>query len=300
MNYEKFCAILNKHIFESEKIELLRKLSEYPGRFIGLFRPTKPRAKILQHLLQSHEIRMGDALEEIIEVVLAFMGFEILPGSITDNSGEPLLLDQYFTDGKVYFFIEQKVRDDHDSTKKRGQISNFEKKLEILLNKHGHVHGIMYFIDPDLSKNRNYYLQELEKLEKFYGIKLSLFYGKELFEYLKYPEMWDNILSWLKQWKDSLQELPEINFDAEPRESFEEIKALELRNWRKILDNDKLWEEGIIKSLFRDGTTLKLLLFYFRSQRTKPYDQLANKLSERLKKYYGYADDNRNENGKNP
>jgi len=78
--------------------------------------------------------------------------------------------------------------------------------LEILHKEHGeNLFGIMYFIDPDLSKNKNYYIEELKRLEKFYGVKLYLFYGKELFEYLKHPEIWDNILFWLKQWKDSFQ-----------------------------------------------------------------------------------------------
>jgi len=221
MNYQKFCAILNKHIFEGEKEELLQRIAENPERFIGLFRPTKPGTKILQHLLQSHEIRMGKALEEIVEEILKSIGFKVLSKSIVSGSGETLSLDQYFTDGKKYYFIEQKVRDDHDSTKKRGQISNFEKKLEILHKRHGSdLVGIMYFIDPDLSKNKNYYLEELERFKKFYGIELYLFYGKELFKYLNHPEIWDNVLSWLKQWKDSLPKLPEINFDTNPEESF--------------------------------------------------------------------------------
>lgn len=65
MDYSKFTEILNKHIFEGEKKDLLKKIAENPERFIGLFRPTKPHAKILQHLLQSHEIRMGDAEQEV-------------------------------------------------------------------------------------------------------------------------------------------------------------------------------------------------------------------------------------------
>lgn len=75
MNYEQFCAILNKHIFESEKKELLRKITDNPERFIGLFRPTKPSAKILQHILQSHEIKFGDAIEEILTKLLAEWGY---------------------------------------------------------------------------------------------------------------------------------------------------------------------------------------------------------------------------------
>lgn len=287
MNYKKFSTILNKHIFEGEKKELLRRIANNPERFIGLFRPTKPGAKILQYLLQSHEIRMGDALEEIIEEILKEIGFKILPKSIQTEEGEQLFLDQYFTDGKVFYFIEQKVRDDHDSSKKRGQISNFETKIEILHKKHGSaLVGFMYFIDPDLSKNKNYYIQELRRLEEFYGIKINLFYGKELFEYFNHPEIWDKILLWLKQWKDKLPELPEINFDITSKESFEEIKDLELRTWRKILENEKLWEEGIIKAIFRKGTTLRLILDFFKSQNTKPYIQLAKLLDEKIKRYY--------------
>ena len=40
------------------------------------------------------------------------------------------MLINFFKKDDVHYFVEQKVRDDHDSTKKRGQISNFEKKLD--------------------------------------------------------------------------------------------------------------------------------------------------------------------------
>jgi len=283
MNYEEFCSILNKHIFDDEKKELLRRIAEKPERFIGLFRPTKPGAKILQHLLQSHEIRMGDALEEIIRKILEWFGFINLSKNIRNERGDLFSLDQYFTDNIKYYFIEQKVRDDHDSSKKRGQISNFEIKLEILYKFHGSMLvGIMYFIDPDLTKNRNYYFQEIERLKNFYGVELYLFYGKELFEYLKKPEIWDNIILWLKEWKESLPELPEINFDETPERSFHEIKDLELRNWRKILENEKLWKEGVIKAIFPNGTTLEILLEFFKNQNTTPFKKLAEKLEERI------------------
>lgn len=286
MNFDKFCEILNKHIFLSEKKELLRKLANNPERFIGLFRPTKPSTKVLQYLLQSHEIRMGDALEEIIEEILKDIGFEILPKNLVNENMEQILLDQYFTDGKMFYFIEQKVRDDHDSTKKRGQISNFETKLKSLHKRHHHLIGIMYFIDPDLSKNKNYYIQELNRLEESYGVKISLYYGRNLFEFLGKSEIWDNILNWLRQWKDSIPELPEINFDASPQESFNEIKDINPRDWKKILENQTLWEEGIINAIFRKGTTLQLLLEFFRNQRGSNYIQLASLLTERLNEYY--------------
>jgi len=287
MNYEKFCAILNKHIFENEKKELLQRIADKPERFIGLFRPTKPGAKILQHLLQSHEIRMGDALEELIDEFLREFGFTPLEKNIIGKNGEPLTLDQHFAKGKVIYFVEQKVRDDHDSTKKRGQVANFEAKLEVLYDRYkDNLVAIIYFIDPDLIKNKNYYIQEIQRLSSFYGIKIHLFYGKELFEFLEHSEIWDQILLWLKKWKDSLPEIPDINFDRNPRESFEEIKDLDLRYWRKLLENEKLWDEEIIKAIFKEGKVLKLILEFFNSQDTTPYKNLADLLNQRLQKYF--------------
>jgi len=287
MDYKKFCSILNKHIFEGEKKELLKKIANSPERFIGLFRPSKPGTKILQHLLQSHEIRFGDALEELLEEIIKELGYSILPKNISTANGERLSLDQFFTDGRNYYFIEQKVRDDHDSTKKRGQIANFEAKLEELFRIcEGRIVGIMYFIDPNLQKNRAFYTSELRKLNKYYEVPLYLFYGEELFEFLESPEYWEKIVNWLNRWKESLPEIPEINFDVNPQNSFQEIKTLEIRYWKKLLEDKRLWDEGIIKAIFRNGETLRLMVDYFTAQTSAPYQKLSKLLKERLEEYY--------------
>ena len=290
MNYKKFCTILNKHLFKQEKKALLRKLAEKPERFIGLFRPTKPGAKVLQYLLQSHEIRFGDAMEELIQELLKDWGFKILPKRIIPDPSNPkknLDIDQYFANTNNFFFIEQKVRDDHDSTKKRGQINNFEAKLEYLYNKHGNkLIGIMYFIDPELKKNENFYAKELKEMEDDYGVKLHLLYGEELFDFFGHNKMWNNLLKWLKKWKESLPELPEINFDKEPKKSFNEIKDLELRFWRRITKDGRLWKEGVIKAIFREGQTLRMVVKYFNNIGSTPYKKLANLLEKRIEEFY--------------
>lgn len=284
MDYSDAVAILNQYIFEEDRRNLIRKIAERPERFVGLFRPTKPRAKLLQNLLQSHEIRFGDALESLIRQMLANIGFENLPQRLETGEASILSLDQYFTDGKTFYFLEQKVRDDHDSAKKRGQIENFERKLALLHDLHGeNLEGIMYFVDPDLTKNRNYYAQEIERLKELYGTDLFLFYGRDLFSYLGREDLWESLLSWLRQWKDSLPDFPEIDMDRSPYESFEELKSAELRYWRKILANEKVWNEGIIQVLFSKGTTLELLQTYFEQQ---GHADLARTMRERLRKYY--------------
>jgi len=290
MNYELFTKILNKHIFEDNRIKLFEKIANSPERFLGLFRPSKPHTKILQHLLQSAEILMGDAFEEIIKEIFKGCGYQMLHNKILTEDGKPLDLDQFFKKDNNFYLIEQKLRDDHDSSKKIGQIKNFENKIETLRDKvisDGFVLiGIMYFIDPDFLKNKRYYLEEISKLSKFYGVELHLFYGKELFEYFQCPEIWDNMLEWLKTWKDNLPNLPDIDLDKDPEISFHEIKDIKPSIWRYILINEDLWKEGIIASLFSKGETLKLLNQYFKSKNDKPYKELAKMLSEKLEKYY--------------
>lgn len=296
MNYEKFCSIMNEQIFREDKKKLLRIIASqelYFGDF-SLLNSQIFLGSCLQHLLQSREIRFGDAMEELISELLREWGFRVLPKIILPdaaNKRKRLEIDQYFTKsegGEVFYFIEQKVRDDHDSTKKKGQLNNFEAKLEFLYKKHGErLEGIMYFVDPDLSKNRNFYAEELKKMEETYGLKLEILYGKGLFEYFGRGELWEAILEWLGEWKEGLPELPEINFDTSPRESFEEIKDLEVRYWRRILGNERLWEGGIMKAIFREGETLGSLLESFRlEEQDLAHERLAELLTQRLKEFY--------------
>jgi Holliday junction resolvase-like predicted endonuclease len=153
---------------------LIEKISNYPDRYVGLFRPTKPKAKILQNLLQSNEIRFGDALEILFETYFEQLGFTVLEKRI-GGGREYLDLDQIFRNEKFVYFIEQKIRDDHDSTKKCGQINNFEKKITALLKtyKETELKCYTYFIDPSLTKNKRFYTQELEKIHLDYNIHLS-------------------------------------------------------------------------------------------------------------------------------
>lgn len=283
MNYNLFREIFNKTIFEKSKADLLEKISKYPNRYIGLFRPTKPQAKILQNLLQSHEIRFGDAFERLIEEYLKIQGCKLLPKKITNNNGETLNIDQCFYFKNKVYFIEQKVRDDHDSTKKRGQIQNFEQKLNVMLSnyKENEIIGIFYFIDPELTKNKNFYIKEIKKISDDYNVELYIFYGKDLFTYLKYEDLWEEILEHLTNWKKEIPEFPEINFDLEPQKTFEEIKNLKPSVFRNLLTNDKIFKE-IILTLFPQKTTLKLLYDFFLEQNATIYQNLAKKLYEKL------------------
>lgn len=283
VEYSKFAQILNETIFEKSKADLLEKIANSPNRYVGLFRPTKPKAKILQNLLQSHEIRFGDAFELVIEEYLKIKSCSFLPKRYTDKYGEVLNIDQCFSkDGKIYF-IEQKVRDDHDSTKKRGQILNFEKKLNILLSKYSEneLVGIFYFIDPELIKNKNYYKAELDKMSIDYNVETHLFYGRSLFDFLGFSDAWDEILLHLTNWKKAIPDLPEINFDIDAKHTFEEIKDLNPMIFRKLFDNETIFND-IILTLFPQKKTLRLLNDYFSNKTETIYKSLCEIIKKKI------------------
>ncbi|NPA45233.1 MAG: restriction endonuclease [Chlorobi bacterium] len=282
MEYLKFKSIFNEIIFEKSKADLITKVAKYPQRYIGLFRPTKPKAKLLQNLLQSHEIRFGDAFEKLIEEYLIELGYEILDKSFDYGNGDKLNVDQFFKNDEYYFFVEQKVRDDHDSTKKRGQISNFEKKLETIINIYGddRLKGFFYFIDPDLVKNKNFYKDELDKMSADYGVELYICYGKEFFDLINESNTWLEIIKYLKKWRSELPDTPEINFDLEPEQSFEEIKDLSPSIYRKLFDNEELYKE-IVLTIFPEKKTLVLLKKYFETKEKKIYKTLVDKLEDK-------------------
>lgn len=284
MRYNQFKQIFNETIFEKSKADLLGKFAENISNDFGLFNPTISQAKILQNLLQSHEIRFGDAFENVIEQYLRLKDCEILQKKYVLDNDDTLDIDQCFKkDGKIYF-IEQKIRDDHDSTKKRGQIENFEKKLNLMLSKHSEndLTGIFYFIDPDLAKNKRFYTSELTKMTADYGIETKIFYGKPLFDYLGFSDIWVEILGYLEKWRTEIPDLPEINFDLDAQQTFEEIKELPPSVFRKLLENDNIFSE-IVLTLFPQKKTLELLAQYFSSKREVIYQNLASKLIQKLK-----------------
>jgi Holliday junction resolvase-like predicted endonuclease len=284
MQYSQFKQIFNETIFEKSKADLLEKIANDISNWNSvLLSPTISKAKVLQNLLQSHEIRFGDAFEHVIEKYLELKGCEILQKKYTLEDGSVLNIDQCFRKGNAVYFIEQKVRDDHDSTKKRGQIDNFEKKLDLMLSKfpENKLAGIFYFIDPDLVKNKNFYTVELDKMRTDYGVETQIFYGKPLFDYLGYPDIWEEILYYLKRWREEIPDLPEINFDLDAQHTFDEVKDIKPLFFRKLLENEEIFNE-IVLTLFPQKTTLNLLLAYFGTKSETIYRNIAIKLRSKL------------------
>lgn len=288
MEYETFKAIFDNKIFGKAKADLVRKLAMYPERYVGQFRPTKPRDKVIQNLSQSREIRFGDAFEILIERYLKEVGFDILEKRLHNNKRKDLLLDQLFTDGKTIFFAEQKMRDDHDSSKKRGQIENFEKKISAIKEKYRdkEIVGFFYFIDNSFEKNRKFYAEEIPKLEVAYKIKLHLSYGPELFTILGKDAIWPELIKHLEKWKEGVPEFWDENVDAKVQENFDkdhrtssnEMKELKVGVLKKLFANSDL--DAFLPILFPDGNSLDDLHQWFQDEQKKSKGKKQKSLEE--------------------
>lgn len=163
MTYEIFKQKLNDRIFgEDLNYEILTTVLNNPHRYIGLFRITNAKTKLIQNLTQSCEIKFGDFLEEILSEYISEMGFVSLNKNIgTDENGVWLNADQVFRDKTRIYLIEQKVCDEHYSTKKRGQYANLIKKIRTIKAKFPHqkIIAAMWFSDNSLKKNRKFYAE---------------------------------------------------------------------------------------------------------------------------------------------
>jgi len=184
LDYSYFQKSLNNKLFEESYSDLIKKIAENPDRFIGIFRPTKPKTKLIQNITQSHEIRFGDALEYIFERYFEAEKFTLLTKRFKYDKDKELSIDQLFSKGNTIYMIEQKVRDDHDSTKKVGQFGNFEVKYYALTNIYPskEIIPIMWFIDDSLVKNKKYYQEQMNRMGVDYQCTPYLFYGEQMFD----------------------------------------------------------------------------------------------------------------------
>lgn len=243
IEYNEFVNQLEKTVYKNAKSDLLNKVANNPDRYVGLFRPTSPEVKLIQNITQSHEISFGDFVEDIITKYLGFFYKNIEKRHF--YNGETILFDQLFEYDNKIFMLEQKMRDDHDSTKKRGQFENFMKKVNYLHETYPgkYIVAGMWFVDPSLTKNKNYYIQMMSD-NKQDNHELHLFYGDQFMSYLDKISVWDEMLDYLVRWKQSEENKIELNFEEDWEETKKElISDVPKSNWIKLINNKSVVEE---------------------------------------------------------
>lgn len=258
LDYEEFVNELKLTVYKNEKAYLINKVSSNPDRYIGIFRPTSPELKLIQNITQAHEISFGDFIENIITNYLGKYYTNLPKRAIYKN--EAILFDQLFECDDRVFMIEQKMRDDHDSTKKRGQFENFLKKVSYLKETYPNkkIEAGMWFVDCSLVKNKKYYLKKMNENQNS-GVKLNLFYGKEFTNYLEKEAIWNEMTEYLIKWKMSKDNKIELNFEKDWKETKKELLDNVSKNsWKKIIRNEKVVKE-ILPILFPAGKYKEIL-----------------------------------------
>ena len=264
MKYDIFKNKLDNRIFGDDlNYEILLTVLKNPKRYVGLFRITNAKTKLIQNLTQSCEIKFGDFLEEILTSYINEMGYENLDKNIgTDEENNPLNADQIFKKDKQIYLIEQKVRDNHDSTKKRGQYANLIKKIRCLKQKFPQqkIKAVMWFSDDSLNKNRKFYKEQISNNTDDL-VEISLFYGKEIFENLfNRIDIWDELISHLKQNKversNEILSVPDFDTSKEIKNALLKIKNNEPKLIKNLLSNKSEFTE-LRKELFPTGCNLK-------------------------------------------
>lgn len=262
ISYEHFCDLILKHFEQGGDFydTLLKNVIDNPSRYCGLFRLSTAKTKLIQNVTQSREIKFGDAVEEVITEYIKELGYENHDKDLgVDVNGDNLNVDQFFSDGDIIHIVEMKIRDDHDSTKKRGQYENFQKKIVRVrdLYPSNHLDASMWFVDDSLVKNKNYYL-DMMRQDSFENVSLHLYYGEEFFEDLKngvvaWSEFTEN-LKLYKQDKASIDiEIPDFGSSTEMLNA---LIRLPDKYWKKLMSNKEIYKQ-LREELFNSGDNLE-------------------------------------------
>lgn len=267
MEYLQFIDKLEHRIItdDSFNYELLKTVIKNPKRYTGIFRLSNAKTKLIQNVTQSREIKFGDFMEDIVTDYIAIMGYTNLDKNIgNDEDGNALSADQVFKKGteNTVYLIEQKVRDDHDSTKKRGQFQNFKKKYMLLKRQFPNceINATMWFIDDGLVKNKNYYISETVE-NNVDGITQNILYGEELFtQIFDRVDVWNEICDYLKRNKqersNEILTIPDFDTSIEMLEALKKVKTNDANLYRKLI-SDKPEYIQLREELFPTGKNLE-------------------------------------------
>lgn len=262
LQYEEFISELNKKIKSGSDfyLKLLQTVISNPNRYCGLFRLSNAKTKLIQNVTQSNEIKFGDFMESIVTLYIAKLGYTNLNKAAgRDENGNKLNTDQLFMKDETIYMVEQKIRDDHDSTKKRGQFINFDKKLQLIrrLYPKYKIIGITWFIDSTLVKNRKFYLNEIKTIN-YPNVELFLYYGEQFFDSLENgATAWQEILKHLMQLRMSNNnDLVYIPDFANDEEIYQALLQLPVSYWRKLNSNKEQYRQ-LRKELFSNGPNLE-------------------------------------------
>ena len=195
----------------------IRVIVEKKESIIGFLRFQSADQKLVQFITQSLEIKTGDMLEEFFDELLAYK-YDRMTKNIT-YAGKAYKCDQLVRsrdESHEIILIEQKIRDNHDSTKKDGQADNFENKIIALNHIYNEtISAYEWFIDVQYRKYPAYYQRRIDDFMSHNpGLcNAHLIYGEEIIETLIGPGSWQLFVDAYNEVKTNF--ISDINHDLE-------------------------------------------------------------------------------------
>ncbi len=269
----KYYEMVNKNVIP----KLIKKISSEPDRFLD-YNSISYSDEIYQFLLTSTKIKIGIFHEFLLKYLFVSVGYKPLDNVILIDNKQ-IKIDQLLTKGDRVILIEQKMKDDHDSTKKTSIINDLKIKIDNIYKScpTKKLTVYLYFVKTK-RKNANYYLSEIAKLRAEYNININLCYGNSIFE----NEKEIGLLNYMNEFSNKKRNGNfEVNLDGENNEfserTFHQIKDLSIQIWLNILNNKELVKE-ILPIIFPSknvGGVLNLLFLYFKKKYKKDYDKIS-------------------------
>lgn len=178
-----FEEIFNKY-FNKESLEtgIFKKFLDKPAILLSDFSLFEGIQKITHSTLVSLDIKFGYFLEDLFNAILYSKdGVKQLDRNVKIDN-KKFDYDSHFEYKGVNYILEIKKRDNHDSTKWKGQLENLIEKFN--LSDNTKKRAIIYFIDSTYGvKNKNKYLQEWENyFNDINETPLDILYGEEIFD----------------------------------------------------------------------------------------------------------------------
>lgn len=310
MEQERFDKLLDEVIQPNNMIPyIIQKMVEKPELLTGFKKINTFALRMYASFGQANNIKFGTILENYFQSYLKDLGWELLTRDYTltkdeineyKNDSDKVNIDIVAKYNNTIIFIEQKILDNHDSTKKIGQLRNFQEKASVLHREHPNndIYGFEWFIDDSQHKNGPGWEKHNKKYVKthsYYKDRLYVVYGNQLEQKLNeitkinHDGMLKSFETCIKNWHLSHKKLlPENNFDKYPMDVLDELKKYTFNKTYKMFSNSDL-EEQIHPILFPNKQVYKAYYAYLLSYDKKlnkrektSYDLLKNLLEEKI------------------
>lgn len=244
---ENYLSIMNKEVPGDFMVSTLDKIVINPQVFNSDLSANSFSLSLISSYGQSRNIKYGNAIEKVFSKILQENGWTIkntnykledysLTGIDVGNpTKKAVSVDHVISYEDKVILIEQKIRDNHDTSKWEGQLENYKVKytaLEKIFSKDEKtVYGIMWMVDPTYHRNKDAYQSKLASLGNFPIDKNFVLIGHDIDEKLNElmdgdsKEYFEKLRSFLEGYHKQTAGVPDCNLESEKVEyCFKKLK----------------------------------------------------------------------------